>query len=754
MFCSAILDKHTTDKSKIIVQKSFPPTIFMAFKGGGVLGTAYIGCLSKLEKYNFLKDLKYVAGTSAGAITALALSLGYSSEEMYEIFYDFPIETFLEDAKSYATKKGFVAKAKSLYKIYSSENHALSSGKQFFNFLEKIVEKKFPTQRELTFAELANAIKQDEENNVSRKLRHLYVTGTNVSLYCPESRLFCEETQPNMPIAKGVRISGSYPTVFENVEWDGYSYTDGGIKKNLPTRIFDKKHFLNGFEPTENLTNPFLFLVKVASKKDHLQFSYGVNKKVPLRKFKDLSYAFYNVFSETIDPVEIRQERLVLTLPDGDCEGVINSLEFTINDKGKIKLINGAEKATQEFLENYAGAAYDIKTYDNIRAWLDDQKSLDQLDKIILAYEERQSIDNSIELKNYIQFLNTYFNYRREKLRNSDLKPNFEFPQKHYDLPFDYPKESWHYKVIQDMKENLQTVSNQLALAKAELEEKKLNLQYKMAQDIDVLHNKYFDEIAAYTISSDYVAILSARKQDLDNKLGLKQAYSYPSNPFFCKFCDLIEPILDTEGAPDYDIPDSPIKIIFRHLDLFDPIINFSSEDESTSVILQLNLRYLLDLKLYLLACIYFLGSQNCPKEYLLKKIFLLNFNELIPDNYYALSQCLDQTGLDLQSSAFKLEKLIHYFDCALQKVLTVKSAGEDKADVLIYHSNINLDTLYSNINQKDHEDQKARELKCIYTGANTPHLFFKSCKNDGIEERDFKNKSGQTYSTPAWFLG
>lgn len=49
----------------------------LVFKGGGVLGIAYSGGVEALDEAGILKDIKSVAGTSAGSIMSAILSLGY-----------------------------------------------------------------------------------------------------------------------------------------------------------------------------------------------------------------------------------------------------------------------------------------------------------------------------------------------------------------------------------------------------------------------------------------------------------------------------------------------------------------------------------------------------------------------------------------------------------------------------------------------------------------------------------------------------
>ena len=43
----------------------------LVFKGGGVLGIAYAGAIESLEEKGLLKNIKRVAGTSAGSNTSM-----------------------------------------------------------------------------------------------------------------------------------------------------------------------------------------------------------------------------------------------------------------------------------------------------------------------------------------------------------------------------------------------------------------------------------------------------------------------------------------------------------------------------------------------------------------------------------------------------------------------------------------------------------------------------------------------------------
>src|SRR3954466_8455135 len=57
----------------------------LVFEGAGIRGIAYCGALKEMESRGLISGIKRVAGTSAGALMAMAISLGYSADELKEI---------------------------------------------------------------------------------------------------------------------------------------------------------------------------------------------------------------------------------------------------------------------------------------------------------------------------------------------------------------------------------------------------------------------------------------------------------------------------------------------------------------------------------------------------------------------------------------------------------------------------------------------------------------------------------------------
>ena len=54
----------------------------LVFEGGGLYGLAYIGALKELHERIDFNNIKYVCGTSVGALIAFAIALGLKPEHM------------------------------------------------------------------------------------------------------------------------------------------------------------------------------------------------------------------------------------------------------------------------------------------------------------------------------------------------------------------------------------------------------------------------------------------------------------------------------------------------------------------------------------------------------------------------------------------------------------------------------------------------------------------------------------------------
>lgn len=215
----------------------------LALEGGGIRGIAYAGVVKVLEDKGILKNIEKVAGSSAGAIAGLMISVGYDAKEIDSILMDLALEKMNDG------KWGAIGKYKRV-----KNNYGIYRGSQFEKWLKQLVFIKTGKEN-LTFAEL-HALK------ISNPVyKDLYVTGTNLSKQ--QLEIFSYEQSPHMPVALAVRISGGIPFYFEPValtnglqritKKDSLEvvnfYVDGGMLCNYPISMFDS---------CDNSKNPLL----------------------------------------------------------------------------------------------------------------------------------------------------------------------------------------------------------------------------------------------------------------------------------------------------------------------------------------------------------------------------------------------------------------------------------------------------------------------------------------------------------------
>lgn len=187
----------------------------LVFEGGGVKGVAYGGVLEVLELSAITPQIKNVAGTSAGSITATLVSLGYTAAEFIEIMMNLDF-TKLEDGSEIGGPVRLI------------EHYGWFKGDAFLKLMQQyIAAKTAGGNGRATFRDL-------KEQN----FKNLRVFATNLS----EQSLgeFSFEKTPDVAVADAVRMSMSIPFFFEAIRRaDGDVYCDGGVLDNYPIETYD-----------------------------------------------------------------------------------------------------------------------------------------------------------------------------------------------------------------------------------------------------------------------------------------------------------------------------------------------------------------------------------------------------------------------------------------------------------------------------------------------------------------------------------
>lgn len=198
----------------------------LVFEGGGVKGIAYAGALQVLQNNGVLPDIRRVAGTSAGAITATLVALGASSDHVYHIVGGTNFRTFMDDSF------GVVRDMNRLV-----EDFGWYRGDAFSDWMQKQIYA-LAQDAGLTFRQLAKRAADDPA-----RWRELYIVGSNLTLQMPT--VYSAETTPDMPIWQAARVSMSIPLFFAAVKSTGRQVlVDGGVTWNYPLDLFDDRKYL------------------------------------------------------------------------------------------------------------------------------------------------------------------------------------------------------------------------------------------------------------------------------------------------------------------------------------------------------------------------------------------------------------------------------------------------------------------------------------------------------------------------------
>ena len=193
-------------------------SIGICFSGGGIKGVAHIGALKAFEEENIKFD--YIAGTSSGSIIACLYSVGYNSDEIYEIFKKYINKINYFEIKNIINLiLGILIKRKIIIT-------GLNSGKKIEKLINKDCAKK-------------------ERNNINQINKKLLIPCVNLktgdvhifsSIKNRNRKEYSDNIiyENNINIGKAVRASCSYPGVFSPCIIEDNYMVDGGIRENVP----------------------------------------------------------------------------------------------------------------------------------------------------------------------------------------------------------------------------------------------------------------------------------------------------------------------------------------------------------------------------------------------------------------------------------------------------------------------------------------------------------------------------------------
>lgn len=228
----------------------------LVLEGGGVKGIGLVGAITELEKQGY--SWNSIGGTSAGAIVATLLAVGYTGKELYEIICG-PDIKFIDMMDDESVRNDFFKLEKlvvpalkrrrilpilvslvrclsPIFKLWKRlwQNHGLFDGEYIVDKVRELIKKKTGDDC-FTFADLAHKNDGDET-----KLSLMVTDITNGRLLIlPRDLEKLGSSPENMEIVKAMRMSMSFPFFFKPVKVpvpkaEFVLLMDGGVLSNFP----------------------------------------------------------------------------------------------------------------------------------------------------------------------------------------------------------------------------------------------------------------------------------------------------------------------------------------------------------------------------------------------------------------------------------------------------------------------------------------------------------------------------------------
>jgi NTE family protein len=313
------------------------PELSMAdgvFSGGGIKGLAFAGALAGAEEAGY-RNWHALAGTSAGAITAMALAVGYDAAALTNSLdaYDF------QRIADYGSPIHLLGAVRDL--VF---HESLVQGDELTRWIRDVLGKS-PLDgvgAETTFGELRAQRGDGELVVIGADIAHSRVVEfpRDVALY--QDRHGQPIDPDSFPIHKAVRISAGYPYFFPPVGglWDRSTkkegvFVDGGVASAFPLFVFDKpqpRHPTWGF---------------------HLHGGFDANEDQPSHRDiggvtwpKEMLEGILDTAVNALDKFELHGFRSrVIPIPTG----AVSTLNFNLSDSEKAYLYESGLKAAQAF---------------------------------------------------------------------------------------------------------------------------------------------------------------------------------------------------------------------------------------------------------------------------------------------------------------------------------------------------------------------------------------------------------------------
>ena len=320
----------------------------LVFEGGGIRGLAYAGTIKVLEEKNILSQVENTAGTSAGAIAALLISLDYDATEIDSILRNIKFQKFNDG------RGGLIGKYKRVRNYFG-----IYAGDELEEWLGEVIEYKTGNPN-LTFQGL-HALR-----GTYPQFKEFYCTGTNLSQQRAE--IFSFKNTPSLALKTAVRISAAIPFYYKPIFLDSNyipekdpkpntSYSvmiDGGFIANFPITIFDSCTGVNDnpLECDSLIVNQATLGIKLERPEQIDLYKQQSNAIAPfdIKNFNGFTHAFGAMMMRAMNyrNKDAYERNRTIYVSDGNLSPRVRKM----SDKDKDLLVSFGRKGAEEFFNN------------------------------------------------------------------------------------------------------------------------------------------------------------------------------------------------------------------------------------------------------------------------------------------------------------------------------------------------------------------------------------------------------------------
>lgn len=322
----------------------------LCFSGGGTKGLVFIGAVKALIDKNIinLENINKFIGTSAGAILAFFLAIGYTPDELEEFVLNFDFKKLEPNVDC--------------DNLFSS--YGIDDGKKLEYLLVKLLNHKLG-KNNITFLELFELTNNE-----------LIVSTTCINN--SKAKYFNYKFTPDDDVVLAIRMSIAVPFYFHPVIFEGNHYVDGGILDNYPIQFGNRDSSIgftvvsDKYSQIEDFGNYMIKVIKLflnASllNKVRLFKDCTINIVCGEKNFIDFKMDYQAkkiMIDKGYDRVRKYYQEFLKNLTDNVINDIINKVEFIHNNPISDQS-NSESEISSQYLDSYSNSKKNINFQDS-----------------------------------------------------------------------------------------------------------------------------------------------------------------------------------------------------------------------------------------------------------------------------------------------------------------------------------------------------------------------------------------------------